>query len=91
VPEIRGAVDSLCEAGFLEWMVGWSAWYTNGERDDSQEAECMCQGHSSYPWGEVEEYCKWGPKWSDKRNAFVAINQAGRFVELHPDYYVNGA
>ena len=89
--QLRGPVDSLCDAGFLDWGIGWMALYAGGEPDRSEEAERMSMNYSSYAWGQVEAYCKWGPRWSDKRQAFVAINHAGRCVELHPDYYANGA
>lgn len=94
VPEIRGAVDNLAETGFLDWVVGWYAMQYDAKSkafEYDQDGDNLQAGYSSYPWGQVEEYCKWGPKWSESRDCFVAINKAGRFVELHPEYYVNGA
>lgn len=81
VPEIRGAVDDLCDAHFLDWMVGWYITTSDGENAD--EDGLYQAGYQSNPTYHLTEALKGDMLWSEKHGCFVGwLN--GRAVKMQP-------
>jgi len=82
VPEIRGPVDSLCDARFLDWMIGWYITTSDGENAD--EDGVYSTGYSQNPTYHLTEALKGGAmRWSERYQCFVGwLN--GRAVKMQP-------
>lgn len=87
VPEIRGPVDNLCDAHFLDWMVGWYVGVYRKEHGmfyNADEDGEFTSGYHQNPTYHLLEQLK-GNKmlWSEKHRCFVGwLN--GRAVKMHP-------
>ncbi|SAK95814.1 hypothetical protein AWB76_07202 [Caballeronia temeraria] len=83
-------IDDLCDGGFLDWSLGWSVRYSDGE-DTPYAEECSIGYHSNPFWSGLVPHIKGGDRglmWSEKRGAYVGWDTDGRAVECFPFLYV---
>jgi hypothetical protein len=80
-------IDSLADAGFLDWVLGWNVSYASGE--EVAENERFSIGYHSLPYAEMERHLKGRLMWSEKRECFVGWYQDGRAIEARPYLYVS--
>lgn len=93
--ELRGPVNNLSEAGFLDWKLGWyvTAYCAKEGRHTVESADVdgeFLQGYHACPTYQLSNSLKDTPRWSESRDCFVGVMD-GRFVDIHPDYHVEGA